>query len=429
LWFAVAVAGTARVNIFKMMISWIIFLAAGFMVGAQNTSSVNTPTSKPIVPATQAPPVPTVADVPDATVKAAVVATVADIVVATAADVDDDDDDDDVTTSIPAISCPNGTVALPDQSGCKEYNVVYFEWFNGPGLVVVILMAIGGALVLFAFGVFTLNASHEAVQNSNYLSLCVFLVALLLLLLCPVPLLLKPPTGTSCSVYMVMFNLGVAIVLGVLTSRSAWVNGFFDKNGDLQKRYLGSYPRATIVILVSVLQLIVLIVVFNMETILLMKNPTEQWDELFHECSSWASTTFWAGFVFNIIISVVGNSLSCSSLDMSDNVWELKYVLLGHLMWYLWGLVELIVFFRCNDQNLAGGQAAVALLLAISLFFVYPWPKMYAIFFQSKGGRLIVEVEDEEEEKGLMNDESLTAVSSKAGMTGAGIVSIKIQDA
>ena len=107
-------------------------------------------------------------------------------------------------------------------------------------------------------------------------------------------------------------------------------------------------------------------------------------------------------------------------------MFELKYVLLGHLMWYLWGLVDLIIFFRCNDQHLAGGQAIVACLLAISLFFVYAWPKMYAILFMSKGGKLIPQEEEEEEEQGVITE--ATAVSSKAGFHGTGIVSVKIRE-
>jgi len=214
-------------------------------------------------------------------------------------------------------------------------------------------------------------------------------------------------------------------VLGVLASRSAWVNGFFNDNGELTKGTLGRYPRTAIVVAVAVLQLIIMIVGFSGETILTEHNLTDVYDQRYHECSSWASSAFWAGFTFNIIVSVVGNSMSCSSLNMEDNVFELKYVLLGHLMWYLWGLTDLIIFFRSNDEHLAGGQAIVALLLAISLFIVYPWPKMYAILFQSKGGKLLPQ-EEEEEDVGVITEAS--AVTSKAGFAGQGIVSVKIRE-
>ena len=100
-------------------------------------------------------------------------------------------------------------------------------------------MIIGVALVLFGLGVFSQNTHHEVVINANYNSLCVFLLALLLLIFSPVPLLIKPPSGGSCSAYILMFNLGVSIALGVLTSRSAWINGFFDESGELQKGTLG----------------------------------------------------------------------------------------------------------------------------------------------------------------------------------------------
>jgi len=323
-------------------------------------------------------------------------------------------------------ACPEGTVVRPDQSGCKAYSLQYFEWFGGPGAVVIVLMIIGVALVLFGLGVFSQNSHHEVVISANYNSLCFFLLALLLLIFSPVPLLVKPPSGGSCSAYILMFHIAISIVLGVLTSRSAWLNGFFDESGELAKGTLGRYPRTTVVVGVTVLQLIILIIAFSMESILTVHNLTDQWDVRYHECSSWASTTFWAGFVFNIIISVVGNSMSCSSINMEDNVYELKYVLLGHLMFYLWGLVDLIVFFRCNDEHLAGGQAIVALLMAISFFFVYAWPKMFAILFRSEGGKLIPQEEEDEEEHGVITDAS--AVSSKAGFTGQGIVSVKIRE-
>jgi uncharacterized membrane protein len=324
-------------------------------------------------------------------------------------------------------ACPEGTVVIqPDQSGCKKYSLQYFEWFGGPGAVVIVLMIIGVALVLFALGVFSQNTGHELVINANYNGLCVFLVAILIMIFAPIPLLIKVPSSSSCSIYIFLFNLGIALVLGCLTSRSAWLNGFFDDNGELAKGTLGRYPRSTVVIISGVLSVIIMIVAFNMEDILTIHNLTDQWDQRYHECSSWASTTFWAGFVLNIIISVVGNSMSCSSIKMEDDAYELKYVLLGHLMFYLWGLIELIVFFRCNDEHLAGGQAIVCLCMALSFYICYVWPKVYAILFNSKGGKLLPQEEEEEEEHGVITDAA--AVSSKAGFTGQGIVAVKIRE-
>jgi len=324
-------------------------------------------------------------------------------------------------------TCPEGEVVRPDQSGCKAYELNYFEWFGGVGAVIIVLMVIGFALVLFGLGVFSQNSQHEVVVNANYNSLCVFLFALVLLILSPVPLLVKTPSGGACSAYIFMFNMGVSVVLGVLMSRSAWLNGFFDENGELTKGTLGRYPRTACVVGVAVIQLLIMIISFSGESILTLHNLTDVWDQRYHECSSWASSTFWAGFTYNIIVSVVGNSMSCSSIKIEDNVYELKYILLGHLMWYLWGLVDLIIFHRSNDENLAGGQAMVALLMAITFFIVYPWPKMYAILFQSKGGKLIPQEEEEEdEEAGVITD--ATAISSAAGFTGAGIVSVKIRE-
>jgi len=332
----------------------------------------------------------------------------------------------DTSNAKECSTCPEGTVVRPDQSGCKKYSLRYFEWFGGPGAVVIVLMIIGVALVLFGLGVFSQNSHHELVLNANYNSLCLFLLAVLILIFAPVPLLVKVPTASACSVYIFLFNVGTSIALGILTSRSAWLNGFFDDNGELTKGTLGRYPRSTVVVAVTVLQVIIMIIAFNMESILTLHNLTDQWDVRYHECSTWASSTFWAGFVFNILVSVVGNSMSCSSIDMEKDAFELKYILLGHLMFYLWGICELVVFFRCNDEHLAGGQAIVCLLLAISLFFVYAWPKIYAILFNSKGGKLIPQEEEEEDEENVITEAS--AVSSKAGFTGQGIVSVKIRE-
>jgi len=323
--------------------------------------------------------------------------------------------------------CPQGTVVQPNKDGCKNYALLYFEWFGGPGAVVIVLMIIGVALVLFGLGVFSQNSQHELVIYSNYNSLCLFLLAILILIFAPVPLLVKIPTPESCGAYIIMFNVGVTIVLGIITSRSAYVNNLFDGNGELVRGSLGRFPRTTVVIVCTLIQVIVQIIAFNMEVIRTIHNETDAWDQRYHECSSWASSTFWAGFVVNVLISVVGNSMSCSSLDMEANAYELKYVLLSHLMFYLWGIVELVVFYRTNDQHLAGGQAIVCILLAISFFFCYAWPKIYAILFHSKGGKLIPgEDEDEDEERGVVTEAH--AMHSSAGFRGQGIVAVKIRE-
>ena len=293
------------------------------------------------------------------------------------------------------------------------------------GAILIVLMIISVTLVLFGLGVFIQNSQHDLVIFSNYNSLCLFLLAVLILILAPVPLLVKIPSLSSCGAYILMFNFGVTIILGIITSRSAAVNNLFDDNGKLTKGTLGRYPRTTVVLLCIVLQIIVQIIAFNTEVIQTMHNETDQWDSRYHECSSWASSTFWAGFALNIVMSIVGNSLSCSSLNMEDNAYELKYILLSHLMFYLWGIVELVIFFRSNDQHLAGGQAIVCVLLAISFFLCYAFPKTYAIMFQSNAGKLVPQ-QEEEEGDGVITEAH--AMHALAGFKGQGIVSIKVRE-
>jgi len=332
-----------------------------------------------------------------------------------------------VTNADVCTVCPEGTAVRPNRDGCKEYALLYFEWAGGPGIVVILLMVIGVTLVLFGLIVFTQNSKHELVVNSNYISLCLFSLAVLILIFAPAPLLAEVPTPTACGAYIIMFNVGVAIVLGIITSRSAFVNNLFDENGELTKRTLGRFPRTTVVIVCILIQVIAQIIVFNMEVIETLHNETDAWDQRYHECSSWTSSTFWAGFVVNIVISVVGNSLSCSSFNMEKNAFELKYVLLCHLMFYLWGIVELVVFFRTNDEHLSGGQAIVCILLAISFFLFYAWPKIYAILFPSKDSKESSDVEVKDSPEGGVEGEGDKNTGNPDDQDG--IWSIDVKDA
>merc|ERR1719209_530856 len=126
-----------------------------------------------------------------------------------------------------------------------------------------------------------------------------------------------------------------------------------------------------------------------MEQLQTMHNETDKWDERFHECSTWASITFWAGFIFNVVVSVVGNSMSCSSTKMEDNGFELKHVLQCHLVFYMVAIIELCVFFRSNDEHLAGGQGVICILYALGFYAFYLAPKIYIILFRSKGNKQI----------------------------------------
>jgi len=327
-----------------------------------------------------------------------------------------------ISDSDTCVTCPDGYVVMPNQDGCAKYKLLYFDWYGLVGIILIILIVISIVLIVFALVIFSNNSMHELVLYSNYNSLTVFLLGLLILVISPIPLLIQP-TISSCFAYIILVNVGIAIVIGILISRSSYINNFFDDNGELTKGSLGPFPRPLVVALVFILQIIVSVVAYNMETLLIMHNKTEKWDERYHECSSWASMTFWAGFSFNILASIVGNSMSCSSVKVEDNHAELKHVLRCHLLFYLVAFIELIVFFRSNDHHLAGGQGVCCILYALGFFICYIFPKLYIILFRSKGNKAIEDDPDDDKDA-LMT----TAVHASAGFKHHGIVQMTIRD-
>lgn len=329
-----------------------------------------------------------------------------------------------VSNSDVCVTCGEGEVPHPNQSACVKYKLLYFKWFGTVGSLIIVLMVIGVVLVLFALAIFSQNSTHELVQNANYNSLSFFLLAILLLLLVPIPLLITP-TQSSCFTYIALLNIALSMVLGVLMSRSAYINGFFDDNGQLNRGSCGPFPRALVVLVVVIAQVIVTLIAYQKEDLQTMHNETDQWDARYHECSSWTSQTFWAGFIFNMVISVIGNSMSCSSVKVEDNSFELKHILLSHLFLYMVGIMELCIFFRSTDEHLAGGQAVCSILFAYAFFFCYVWPKIYIILFRSKGDKAIEKPLLEGEDDGVMT----TAIHASAGFKNQGIVQMKIRDA
>lgn len=328
------------------------------------------------------------------------------------------------TNADSCATCPAFTVIKPDQTGCEVYKLLSFQWFGVVGAIIIVLMIVGVILVFFGLAVFSQHSHHELVINSGYSSLSLFLLSLLILIFAPIPLLMESPTVSACFAYTVMFNLGISIVIGILISRSAKVNSLFDDNGELARGSLGPFPRTLCVVLVVVLQLIVTFVAYRLDNLRTLHNETEAWNERYNECATWASGTFWAGFTFNILASVVGNSLSCSSIQMEENCYELKYVLISYLMFYLFGIIELVIFFRCNDEYLAGGQAVNAILFALAFYFAYAWPKIYAILFRSKGDKVLPDDPESDDGSSVRN----TAISAAAGFKGQGIVGISIRE-
>ena len=74
-----------------------------------------------------------------------------------------------------------------------------------------------------------------------------------------------------------------------------------------------------------------------------MELKTEVWNIYYLECSNWASVVFWIGFAYNILLSLGGNFLSCSSTQMDERCQELRHVLVSYLVFYVVALLQVSV--------------------------------------------------------------------------------------
>lgn len=331
-----------------------------------------------------------------------------------------------ITNAKSCFSCPKGTVNHPKQNKCVVYKLKRFRWFGPVGAIIIVLIVLGVACTLFAFGVVTQKRNYELVELSGYKLLCFYLIGCFTLFLSPIPLLAEP-TVNSCSCYIGFFNIALTIIFSVLISRSQLINDFFDEEGNVKNGGCGKYPRTTCIIAVISIQLILLItglVVAPPET---LANETDVWNVRYLECSSWSSYVFWIALGYNIILSIVGNFLSCSSKKMEDTCEELKYIIISYCFFYLGVLFEIVIFHRYVDTKLAEAQSFMCIIFGFAFLFIYIWPKIYVILFRSqKDGKSIQKASLLKQEEGSLH--ITTAIHASAGFRHHGVVQMRIKE-
>jgi len=163
---------------------------------------------------------------------------------------------------------------------------------------------------------------------------------------------------------------------------------FFIFIGDAVKGCLGKYPRLVIILILLIIQGTILIVVNNIDPPRTLHSATDAWNVKYAECSVWASKEFWVAFSFNITLSIIGNFMSCSSTKMKDVCEELKWLLITYLIFYINGLAEIIIYYRVKNESLAVGQAVMCIVISMSFYFFFIWPKVWYILFRSRDGKI-----------------------------------------
>ena len=141
------------------------------------------------------------------------------------------------------------------------------------------------------------------------------------------------------------------------------------------------------------------------------------------ECSNWDSWGFWVAFSFNIALSIIGNFMSCSTTKMEEICEELKWLLITYLIFYMNGLVEIILIYRVKNQQLAVGQAVMCIIMALSFYFFYIWPKVWYVLFRSTDGKINQSLERVPQDE----DNLTTAIHSADAYKHHGVVQMRLK--
>jgi len=328
-----------------------------------------------------------------------------------------------ITNAEKCIECGQGCALKPDQTGYVEYQLIYFKWFGPLGSFLIFLIVISCCFILLALGIISQNSDHELIVLSGYNILCLYLIGCLLLTLAPIPLLVTP-TINSCNGFICVYNIALTVIFAVMMTRTSYVNGFYDENtGEAVKGGLGKYPRLVIIGIVIFIQAIILIVTNNIDPPQTLHSDTDVWYIKYAECSNWGSWGFWIAFSFNIALSIIGNFMSCSSTKMEEVCEELKWLLITYLIFYMNGLVEIILLYRVKNESLAVGQAIMCIIMALSFYFFFVWPKVWYVLFKSKDGKIVREREPIPQE----DDHLTTAIHSSDAFKHHGVVQMRLK--
>ncbi|XP_066922176.1 G-protein coupled receptor family C group 6 member A-like [Clytia hemisphaerica] len=297
--------------------------------------------------------------------------------------------DTDLTS---CMKCQPKEVSNPARTKCQVYGISVYSLARPAGILTLICLSVMAFVLLMAFIVLVKNKNHQLVLMCGYHGLILFLIGCAIVLLSSVPLLAKPSVG-GCSVFIGLFSIGLTIIFAVLISRSGFANSFYDENNEIVKRGCGQRPRLHLILLVVSIQLLFLIIGLSAMKPETMELATETWHIRYLECSNWASLVFWVAFAYNVVLSLVGNFLSCSSTDMDERCQELRHVLLSYLMFYVMALLHIILLFRVVNEQLAEGQAILCVLYALGFFLCYIAPKIYIIMYYTKEDGVTIQPE------------------------------------
>ena len=333
------------------------------------------------------------------------------------------------TNADKCLTCGPGCVTTPDQTGYVYYKLERFNWLGPIGGFLIFLILASFCFIFLAFGVFTRYNHHDLIHLSGYLPLCFVLLGCVFLCLAPLPLL-ATPSSTACSAYISLFNLGLTMIFSVLITRSAYVNGYYDPDdGHVIKEGLGKYPRLSIICVVMLVQIFILSILLSVDPPQTLHNETDQWDVRYWECSSWASYGFWVAFGYNLALSIVGNFMSCSSTKLEYLRNELKWILLTYLIFYLAGVIEIIIFYRIGDEALASAQAIMCFVFAMVFYFLFLWPKVFYLLFYAKNDKTSMR-------NGLLSNDDIhekskltTATSASDAYKNHGVVQMRLKEA
>ena len=243
------------------------------------------------------------------------------------------------TNATRCMRCPQKQVSDPMRTKCQKYAISIYSFGRPAGVITLVSLAVFVFILGMAFVVFAKNQKHELVIMCGYRTLCLFLFGCLCVVLSPVPLLAQPHVA-ACSAYIALFNMGLTIIFAVLISRSGYLNSFYGEDDETVRTSCGPKPRLVSIVIVVVGQPLLLLIGLTSDAPETMELKTGIWNIYYLECSNWASIIFWISFAYNVLLSLVGNFLSCSSTQMDERCQELKHVLVSYLMFYVVALLQ-----------------------------------------------------------------------------------------
>jgi len=93
------------------------------------------------------------------------------------------------------------------------------------------------------------------------------------------------------------------------------------------------------------------------------------------------------------------------------------------LIFYMNSLAEVIIFYRVRNEQLAVGQAVMCILMAMSFYFFFIWPKVWYVLFKSKDGKIQRSPEPIPQD----DDHMTTAIHSSDAFKQHGVVQMRLK--